>query len=525
MSKESFRFNKILSTKSKFQGYLTTEVLLGIILLLGVGLRFYELGAKSYWNDEMYSLIEGQQSIFQLIMSGKLDQPLAYYIPFHLWLQIFGVAEVSTRAFSVLAGIGSIILIYLIGRELFGKPVGLLGAFLMAITEFQIHYSQITRFYSYFEFMALLSYLYFILALKDKKNIHFAFYVIASILLVYSHIYGAFILAAQNLFLVLQLKKYKNILPAWFICQALVLIALLPNLYLLFFGGAGLGGAIAENTWGLPKPSLLILLKTFFYFIFSPRRDRSWDAMLSNYAIAGSLLLIGILISFIRQGKRTVVTNVREVIANLQETPVVALNLFLVCCWLLIPVLLPFIFSLVVSPIYAERYLISAAPALYLLLSVGIFNIRKLVPLIVSLIVLVVMIVPGLGYYYVTPVDEQWREVAMYVEKYSETNDVIVFAPIVRIGMAEIAFRWYYRGALPTCGLSDKLTDTDTISDALVECTSGHNRFWAIIADDRGEPSSLRYNLFFQDPKPMGAQLIRSYKFIRTSVYLFELAK
>ena len=157
MSKESIHLKKVLRNGSGFKRYLTPAVLLGLILLMGTALRFYDLGTESYWIDEMGTLVEAQQSIPQMLSSGRLDQPPAYFLPFHFWVQFFGTSEVSTRSFSVLTGIGSIVLIYLVGKELFGETVGLLSSFLMAVTEFQLFYSQETRFYSFFEFMTLLS--------------------------------------------------------------------------------------------------------------------------------------------------------------------------------------------------------------------------------------------------------------------------------------------------------------------------------------------------------------------------------
>ncbi len=218
--------NEDLRNAPGFQKYFTPALLLGLILLIGAALRFHNLGAKSYWIDEMCTVIEGQQSPQQLFVSGRLDQPPAYYLPFHLWVQLFGTAEVSTRSFSSLFGIGSIVLIYLVGRELFGKPVGLLSAFLMAISEFQLQFSQEARFYSFFEFMTLLSFLFFILALRSKKKLYFVLYGFASIIMVFGHTYGVFILVAQNLFFFMQATKNRNAIAGWIICQAAIGLAL-----------------------------------------------------------------------------------------------------------------------------------------------------------------------------------------------------------------------------------------------------------------------------------------------------------
>ncbi len=514
--------------------FLNPAVLLGLFLLIGISLRLYDLGTESYWIDETFTVVEGQQSIQQILTSGRLDQPPAYFIPFHYWERIFGTSEVSTRSFSALAGIISIILVYMIGRELFGKPVGLLSAFLISISEFQIQYSQYVHFYSYFEMMALLSILFFILALKSKKRIHFILYVIASILMVYSHTFGVFILAAQNVFLILQVKKYKGLIATWIICQALVLFAYLPYFFILTLGKGSVEGAVIATNGYISPPSLWEPLRSVYHFIFSPRRERNWEIMVVNYAVAGAFLIAGTWIYAFRQGKNIWLSAWRRWNANLKEVPDLTGKLLLVSCWLVCPILLPFVFSYLITPIYKDQYTIGAASALYLLLALGIYSIRKLVPITISLMVLVIMIVPSLGNYFVNDVNEQWREVAAFVQANSSPTDEIVFAPNEGIeieqktfnwyyqGIEQKTFDWYYHGNLPICGLSNNVQDSKAISAALMQCVSGHKRFWVIIRN--ASENSSQYTSFFVNPNQTTMHLINTHQFIGPiSVYLVEL--
>jgi hypothetical protein len=184
----------------------------------------------------------------------------------------------------------------------------------------------------------------------------------------------------------------------------------------------------------------------------------------------------------------------------------------------------PFVLSMAFRPMYLDRYTISAAPALYLLLALGIFSIRRVVPIIISLGILVIMIGPSLGYYYVTDLHEQWKEVAAYVSENSEQDDVIVFAPNLGIGIEQSTFNWYYQGALPGYGLGSDLVESTAISDALKKITSGHNRLWVIIRDNPNS-SSDRYTSFFLNPDQTDMRLITEHNFVEISVYLFELLK
>jgi mannosyltransferase len=517
--------NKWMINYPRFNNNSSSIVFLFFILILGTVLRFYNLSAKSYWNDEMYTVIEGQQSAYQIVASGRLDQPPAYYLPFHLWEQTFGTTEESTRSFSALIGVSSIVLIYLVGRELFDKRVGLLSALLMAVSTFQLYYSQIARYYIFFEFMALSSFLFFILALRNKKKNYFALYAIASILMLYSHIFGVFILAGQNLFLILQAKKYRNLIAIWFIFQAVILLAFLPYLYIMTFQGGGLEGTAADTGWHLFIPSLRDLLRLVIFYIFAPRGNRSWGIMLAIYSAAGALLVIGTWIYAFRQGRKNWLVTTKVIAADLQETPDLKSKLLLLTCWLTCPIVLPYVSSIVIFPIFANRYTISAAPALYLLLAFGIYSIRKMVPIIISVGVLAIIITPSLGHYYVTPVDEQWKEAAMYVEENSGPNEVILFPGIIHKGITQIAFNWYYRGPSQSCALSGELIDPIAISDALMQCISGHNRFWVIMPDYPNDPAMPRYQLFFLGPYQTTMRLIKEHHVTKISIYLFELKK
>lgn len=516
MTTESFLLKKNLSSAA----------LLGIILLLGTTLRFYDLGTESYWVDEMYTVFEGQQSISQILASGRFDQPPAFYIPFHFWVHIFGVTEVSTRVFSALAGIGSIVFIYLIGKKLFGKEVGLLSAFILSVSSFQIHYSQETRFYTFFEFTTLLSFLSFILALSKNRIIDFVFYYVASILMIYSHTYGVFILAAQNLFFILQLKKYSHVIPKWFICQALLLFAILPYTYILFYSGGGMSEAVSTNITGVLVPSLVEPLNTVYRFILPGRGGRSWTIVLVNYGVAGALFMAGAFYYAIRQGKRKMVVAARGLLASLQEVPDVNSKLLLTGCWLLCPIIVPLIFSLVVAPIYRDRYAICAAPALYLLLALVLFSARKVIPLLLSLGALMVMIVPGLIYYYVNVDHQQWREAAAFVEDNSSQDDVIVFAGGIGTGIEQKSFDWYYRATMQSCSMSNDLFDSAAKAEALMQCISGYDRFWVIVRNST-EPSNPvdSYRSFFLNLDQTDIPLRDEQHYVDISVYLFEIVK
>lgn len=498
-------------------------ILLLLIVLLGAALRLYDLGAESYWIDEMSTVIEGQQTVGQLLGSGRMDQPLAFYLPYRLWLEAFSSGEAGARGFAAVAGTASIVLIYFVGLKLFGKEVGILSSFFMAIAEFQIFHSQAARFYTFFEFTVLLSYLFFILSLNSRKRAYFGLYVVVSIVMMYSHAYGLFILAAQNLYVVLKVRTYRSQILSWVTCQVLIMLAIIPYFYPLLTAPGGVSGSIDFNIGGYAPPTFLSPLRSLYRQLFSPRRETSWEVISFIYILAALMLIVGTWLSFSRRNGHKFSLVRTSTIYELRQVPEIANKVLLVTCWLLCPILLPFFLSMFAGPMYADHYTISAAPALYLLLSLGMFSIRRFVPLAASLGALLIVIVPGLVNYYVADVHEQWGEAAAYVAKNSEQGDVIVLAPNQGIGIQERTFDWYYRGTLPRCEVrSAQLADAE-IYRSLEKCITGRKRAWIIM---RGRDDTVnRFKSLFQDSAKTHMSLVHRLEFVGISLYLLELGR
>jgi uncharacterized membrane protein len=122
---------------------------LAAILLLAAVLRFYKLDAQSLWYDEGNSARIAERSV-QLIVEGAAGDihPPLYYLLLKAWRAIFGSGEAGLRAFSAVCGVLTVLFAYLIGRDLFGRRIGLTAAFLLAVAPFAVYYSQEARMYA-----------------------------------------------------------------------------------------------------------------------------------------------------------------------------------------------------------------------------------------------------------------------------------------------------------------------------------------------------------------------------------------
>ncbi len=493
-------------------GKVAASLALPAIILLGIVLRFHDLGAESYWVDEVTMLRVAGGSVESILAAAQGGRPPVYVLTAHYWLQSFGTAEGAARALSAVFGSISLLLMYVVGRTLFGRGVGLISTLLMALSEFQIYVSQDLRYYSLLLLFALLSFLSLVRALGRARPLALALYVGASVLLFYTHTYGIFVLAAQALYLSLHWRELQRALAGWLIALGLVSLAVAPG-FLLAFGQTATGDANVLQ-W-IPDPAPWQLLATLWKYVFPARALPEWPTFAAGIAFfAGVTVPPALRLG----GKRWLAAarGLMEVAAELRSRK--ANELLLVGLWFLCPILLPFVLSKVFGPMYIHRYTIAAAPAFYLLLALAMTAARRAVPLPASLGLVAILIAPGLLEYYVTDVKEQWRETAAYVQANAQTGDVIVFAPGEN-GALRRTFNWYYRGDLPQCDLPTGLKDDAAIADALANCAASAERFWLIL---RGNPDRLRaFRDYFLDRQHTGSGPLAEQSFTDVSVYLF----
>jgi uncharacterized membrane protein len=484
-----------------------------LIIIFGTVLRFLTIGAKSYWLDEVMMLRAaggGLDTLFTQIGNGR---PPVFTTMAYFWMQIFGSSETATRSLSAIFASLSLILIYLVGKELLGHRAGLIAVFIMAISEFQIDQAQNFRYYDVFVFFTLLSYLAFWRALHTGKWGYWALYILSTISTFYSHTHGVFIIAAQGLFFVLFSLRYRPAWLAWLGSQVLIFVGILPGLLLAFSGASS--GTSNVFQW-IRLPQLYTPLITLVKFVLPGRHAPA----LLTIGVALVFGLLGLLLYIRHTGLHEWAATARELPASWQEVGSQKQAWVLLGCWLVIPLVLPLALSYVFGPMYLDRYVIGASPALYLLIGLVIASLHRLVPIAVPLGMLTILVTPGLVEYYTTPTNEQWREASSYIQQHLQPRDHFIFAPGEE-GAIEETLDWYYRGELPGCGIEASTRQPAEISRQLPQCLGSANRFWLIM---RGYPERIQpYREYFLVDTPANMRLTSEQHFKDIDVYLFSL--
>jgi uncharacterized membrane protein len=195
---------------------------LGLILLLAVGLRFYNLGSKGLYGDEFNTL--------HATRYGRSSAPI--YSPTHLLVRLVGVLDdnewflvlfgnpalpageihrgedvispvgndLMLRMPFAVVGVLSVLAVYQLGYVLSGPKEALIGALLLAFSPFHTEWSQMARYYALLVFLAILSVYFLFKALEDNRARDWIGFVLISVLSVYNVSAGFFPLASLLVF-------------------------------------------------------------------------------------------------------------------------------------------------------------------------------------------------------------------------------------------------------------------------------------------------------------------------------------
>jgi hypothetical protein len=500
------------------------------ILLLALGLRAYRLDGQSLWNDEGTSVALAARSLGQITQGAAADiHPPLYYYLLHFWQQAFGQSERAVRALSVLSGVLLVLVTYLLGRRLRGAAVGLLAAFLSAISTFQVYYSQETRMYILAALLSGVSVYLLILCVGRPAStsakalttnggiVLLVAWVVVTAAALYTHYFAFTVVLAENLAFGLWLvgrpptltlprsrqgREYPHpgpppppqgrglvgVLLPWIGAQIAVVVLFLPWLRVILQQW-GNWPATSES---FDLPTLLVRAAT----VFSLGRQVEPAAVVWPLAACTALFLLGALPWGEREGDRP-----------LFSWPLAILYFFT-------PILVMYLLSLR-RPLYEPKHLLVAAPAYALLLGNGLWRLaaglsrlgqrlmsalhplpaarrppighRPLAAYLLSAIgalSLAAATASPLFAYYADPrqARDDYRGLARYIQVASRAGDAILLnAP----GQVE-TFDYYYRGALPRYPLPRQRPIDEPATEAdLQRLVAQHSRVWGVFWAER----------------------------------------
>ena len=341
--------------------------MISTILIFAFLLRIISLN-QSLWLDEATTALVAKMPLFDFFtrfMPADFHPPL-YYVVIKYWSQLFGLSEISLRMPSVIFGVLTVYVVYLVAKELRYKN-SWLPALLLATSGLHVYYSQEARMYAMATFLvSMIVYLFL------KKN-WMLFSVVLSLLFLTDYL-SLLILPALLIYMVLKREKVKKLLTSC-IPLGITFVVWSPTFFNQITNGIGLK-TTSSNWWNILGPV------TFKNILLIPAKFIIGRISLDN-KIVYMLLLSILFLLFI------------YVISKAKNK--------LIWSWFGTSLALGIIVSFFIPTLTYFRYLF-ILPAFYLLLSENVNKIFMAVILIVNILTT--------GIYLFNPkfYREDWRE-------------------------------------------------------------------------------------------------------------------
>lgn len=272
--------------KRKRQAGKKFIIILFLIIAIGFSIRVWKLRQEEFETQELSHLFPLNEEISSLFTTSPVNikniifhpanlyfghQPLTPILLYFLALINKSVIpeEFLFRLPSVLFGIATIWILFLLTKELFDEKTALLSSFLFALSPFHLYYSRSLEPYSTLCFFTVVSYYLFVLIAFRNRYSLFPVYLILLIIAFFFHYLALFILISHIFTLLLCLcfrewSKYKKYL---ILC-----------LFLLPFDHVDI----------LMLVSCYVAILLFFY----KNKEREWTSMERNLSLFTVLMNI-----------------------------------------------------------------------------------------------------------------------------------------------------------------------------------------------------------------------------------------
>jgi len=467
---------------------LESAALLGAVLVVALVVRVRALTVESLWMDEVYSITYAtERSTLAILTELPLEDPHPplYYPLLRGWTAVFGASKVATRSLSVVFGVAAVGLLFALGRRLYDRETATLAAAMLALSGMHLYFSQDTRMYSLYTALAVAS-LYWYVRLVfdgDRSRRTVAGYVATTVLLGYTHVFGLFLILAQNCYLVVHALRVERsraveLLRNWVGLQAVTALLLAP--FLAVLGMRLLGYPpfdSASPTWiPVPEPGLLVdTVARYFEYGWL------WDSWAIGFILASVVLAGWALVSDADPEAPT--GRLDRLLPSRRAT-------FLLVV-LVVPVVVPFVVSLTVEPIYRAKYTAAASIGLFLLVARGISELRwtnlGAGRLAVAGLLLLAMggsvaVLQG------SPQNPQWDGAVEGVEQHGDDPHIVVVG-------GDVPERFYpaVHVAGEASATAVQTSEIDTIGDVVAERHARGDQVWLLISQWRTNRSQRRF--------------------------------
>lgn len=319
------------------------------ILALGLLARLPGIASRPLWYDEAFAVLfssKGPKAMAYGTLAVEAGvaadvHPLGYYTLLWGWGEILGRSPLVVRTLSVIIGLGVILIGVRIAQSLFGRKVGMLAGVLLAVSPFQVHYSQEVRMYGLLTLLLLLTTYWQWKLLESPRKWTWIAYGITAAAAQYSHNLASLYLLPLSL--VPLLARNWRAVRHTLLSGGLAILLYSPWLI-------DVPSQLARVRWAywIPQPGVTELLRTFLQFVSGLPVP---VIAIPEIVLLGVVLFLGILVGVIAS-----LATIRVLRSDQSSKWIIAVPAYLAVA----PVVLMFLISQW-QPVYLDRAMLPSA--------------------------------------------------------------------------------------------------------------------------------------------------------------------
>lgn len=206
------------------------------LFILALAVRLWSLGGQSLWVDEVLQFNISRQPLSQMVQAiagGADNSPPVYHTILHYVIAAGGTSEWALRLPSAVFGSISVLLLYVLARQLGHTRGALLGGLLLAVSPLHLWYSQEARMYSLMVMLVLGQTVLLLRALRHPSWLPWAGYCVLTVLALYSYPYVLLSCLGQGCWLAFDQQRRRQALRPWLLTTGLASLSFVPWLMTL----------------------------------------------------------------------------------------------------------------------------------------------------------------------------------------------------------------------------------------------------------------------------------------------------
>lgn len=468
---------------------------IGLILLFAAALYLYQLGTESLWADELYSILDAQEFNFSAI------RPL-YYILLRVWMQ-FGTSDAWLRGLSVIFGLGSVFLIYLLGCRIAGKPTGSISALLLTLSPLFLDRVQEVRMYALSTCLTLGGTLVFTYVLDRPKNTTMAWWVGTRLLAILTTPLNVILLLPDIVLFGWKFRHQRRLLLTFGKFLLLLGILLLPSTFATI---AVTPEFVSDWIATQPAPGV-------FDVLFMLTRLTGWSFTLP---VGDAIALFYEAVYFKLYALMLICLLGIALLDKRKE------RLIWVAAWAFLPSAFMFVGSHISTSFWVDRYLLFFCPYILILLAAGFTRIWQRQRTVAIVLALIYTLTTGsvLVQFYATQQREDWRSVAQAIATHEQPGDIIAYSSPTTRPLRALAMH-YYKGSASFDNIESlaRISDRPAAERVLSTLPPIQSRLWLIVKLSQNEGKQRQ---IFQAVMKDKFQVEKSWQFQRLKLFLLS---